>query len=53
MNEELSKHGYDEMAQALRRALIAAFYWRYGFIPFADEPNRLFLPMGTIEALLA
>ncbi|MDP3766801.1 MAG: GNAT family N-acetyltransferase [Dehalococcoidia bacterium] len=30
-----------------------AFYQRYGFIPFADEPKRLFLPMGTIERLFA
>jgi len=30
-----------------------AVYRRYGFILFADEPNRLFLPMGTIEALFA
>ena len=30
-----------------------AFYRRYGFIPFADLPNRLFLPMGTIEQLFA
>ena len=28
-----------------------AFYRRYDFIPFADHPNRLFLPMGTIEQL--
>lgn len=34
-------------------ASVAAFYRRYGFILFADEPNRLFLPMGTIEALFA
>lgn len=27
------------------------FYVRYGFIPFADLPNRLFLPMDTIEQL--
>lgn len=27
------------------------FYRRYEFIPFADQPNRLFLPMGTIEGL--
>jgi len=30
-----------------------AFYRRYGFIPFADEPKKLFLPMGTIERLFA
>lgn len=29
----------------------AAFYRRYGFIPFADEPRRLFLPTGTVEQL--
>ena len=29
------------------------FYRRYEFIPFADQPNRLFLPMGTIEGLFA
>jgi predicted GNAT family N-acyltransferase len=27
------------------------FYQRYGFIPFADQPKRLFLPMATIEKL--
>ena len=30
-----------------------AFYRRYGFIPFADQANRLFLPMGTIEQLFS
>ena len=30
-----------------------SFYSRYEFIPFADQPNRLFLPMGTIERLFA
>lgn len=30
-----------------------SFYSRYEFIPFADRPNRLFLPMGTIERLFA
>jgi hypothetical protein len=29
----------------------AAFYRRYEFVPFADLPNRLFLPMGLIERL--
>jgi GNAT superfamily N-acetyltransferase len=29
------------------------FYRRYGFIPFADQANRLFLPMGTIEQLFS
>lgn len=29
-----------------------SFYLRYGFIPFGDQPNRLFLPMETIERLL-
>ncbi|MCC6848013.1 MAG: GNAT family N-acetyltransferase [Deltaproteobacteria bacterium] len=28
-----------------------AFYERYGFLRFADEPRRLFLAMGTIEQL--
>lgn len=28
-----------------------AFYLRYGFIPFADHGNRLFLPMGIIAQL--
>ena len=28
------------------------FYLKYGFLPFSDEENRLFLPMKTIEALL-
>ena len=30
-----------------------AFYRRYEFIPFADVPNRLFLPMGTIAQLFS
>jgi predicted GNAT family N-acyltransferase len=30
-----------------------AFYRRYEFIPLRDQPNRLFLPMGTIERLFA
>jgi ribosomal protein S18 acetylase RimI-like enzyme len=30
-----------------------AFYRRYGFIPFADQANRLFVPMGTIEQLFS
>ncbi len=29
----------------------ATFYRRYDFIPFADQANRLFLPMATIERL--
>ena len=32
---------------------VVAFYRRYGFIPFADQANRLFLPMGTIEQLFS
>jgi predicted GNAT family N-acyltransferase len=30
-----------------------AFYQRYGFVPFADARQRLFLPMRTIERLFA
>ena len=30
-----------------------AFYRRYEFIPFADAPRRLFLPMGIIATLFA
>lgn len=30
-----------------------SFYRRYEFLPFADLPNRLFLPMGVIERLFA
>lgn len=29
----------------------AAFYRRYGFLPFADDPRRLYLPMASIRAL--
>jgi GNAT superfamily N-acetyltransferase len=29
------------------------FYLRYGFLEFLDRPNRLFLPMKTIEKLFA
>lgn len=28
-----------------------AFYRRYGFLPFADDPRRLYLPMASIRAL--
>jgi ribosomal protein S18 acetylase RimI-like enzyme len=28
-----------------------AFYERYGFRAFADEPRRLFLPLETFEKL--
>jgi ribosomal protein S18 acetylase RimI-like enzyme len=28
-----------------------AFYLRYGFLAFEDQPMRLFLPMATIERL--
>jgi len=28
------------------------FYLKYGFLPFPDEKNRLFLPMKTIEKLI-
>ncbi len=27
------------------------FYLRYGFLPFPNLPDRLFLPMKTIETL--
>lgn len=30
-----------------------SFYRRYGFIRFADEPRRLFLPMAVIEKLFS
>lgn len=30
-----------------------AFYRRYGFLPFADQPNRLFLPMSVVEGLFS
>ena len=30
-----------------------AFYDRYGFRPFPDQPRRLFLPMAVIEPLLS
>lgn len=29
----------------------AAFYKRYGFLPFADDAHRLYLPMATVNAL--
>lgn len=31
---------------------VVAWYPRYGFIPFADAPDRLYLPMTTIRHLL-
>ena len=30
----------------------SAFYRPYGLIPLPDTPNRLFLPMKTIERLI-
>jgi hypothetical protein len=30
-----------------------AFYRAYGFIDLADRPNRLFLPLRTIEQLFS
>jgi len=27
------------------------FYTGYGFLPFPDTPNRLYLPMKTVEQL--
>lgn len=29
------------------------FYRKYGFMPFPDDPRRLFLPMDTIAELFA
>jgi predicted GNAT family N-acyltransferase len=29
------------------------FYLKYGFMPFSDQENRLFLPMVTIEKLVS
>lgn len=31
----------------------AAFYRKYGFIPFADDARQLLLPMATLRQLLA
>lgn len=31
----------------------AAFYKRYGFLPFADDARRLYLPMATVKTLLS
>jgi GNAT superfamily N-acetyltransferase len=28
----------------------ANFYSRYGFVPFSDQPNQLFLPLEVIQA---
>ena len=30
----------------------AAFYRRYGFLPFADDARHLYLPMATVKTLL-
>lgn len=30
----------------------ANFYRRYGFLPLADHPHRLYLPMATVKTLL-
>jgi GNAT superfamily N-acetyltransferase len=34
-------------------AAALAFYRHFGFIPLGDQPNRLFLPMKTIERLFS
>jgi len=31
----------------------AAFYRKYGFVPLLDDPLHLFLPLATVEDLLA
>ncbi len=31
----------------------AAFYRRYGFLPFADDARHLYLPMPTVKTLLS
>jgi hypothetical protein len=31
----------------------AAFYRKYGFLPLLDDPLHLYLPMTTIEKVLA
>lgn len=31
----------------------ATFYQRYGFLPFADDTHRLYLPMATVKSLLS
>jgi hypothetical protein len=30
-----------------------SFYKKYGFVELPDHPNRLFLPMKTIEQMFA
>lgn len=35
-----------------KQAEVVGFYKRYGFIPFLDQPQHLFLPMKTIAQLL-
>lgn len=34
-----------------RDDVAAAFYRKYGFIPFPDDAQRLFLPMSTLQQL--
>jgi len=34
-----------------RNAAAVAFYEKYGFLKLPKAPNRLFLPMATIEEL--
>ncbi|MEO6331845.1 MAG: GNAT family N-acetyltransferase [Gemmatimonadaceae bacterium] len=31
----------------------AKFYMHYGFVPLPDDPRKLYLPMQTIEQLVA
>lgn len=33
-------------------ASASAFYTKYGFVPFADKPERLFLMMKSVRAML-
>jgi len=51
---------YRQSAQVASLALVAdakngaalKFYRKFGFAPLGHHPNRVFLPMGTIEQLL-
>jgi hypothetical protein len=50
---KLLSDGAHAMIVDARDDTAAAFYRKYGFIPFSgEERRRLFLPMGTIRKLV-
>jgi predicted GNAT family N-acyltransferase len=53
-SREASRHtaSFAVVVEALNESAVA-FYRRHDFLPFADQPTKLFLPMKTIAQLFA